>query len=317
MENIIKALERAEKILILTHINPDGDAVGSCYAVKKALERAGKQADIVLNSKLGDEFGYFEDSVLYTVPEKDYDLILSVDCGDLKRLGDLGKYYEGETANIDHHYSNDNFGKYNYVDGGAAAAGEIVYDLINKMEIPFDKEIASGIYVALLTDTGGFMFSNTSSKTHNIIAEMMKYGIDFYDFNNMFMQEKTYKKLKITAYCIERMEFYHNGKCCVCVLDNKACKSEKIENSDLNGIAALPRSVRGVEVGALITEAESGKVKVSLRSDKIVDVSQIAAKFGGGGHVRASGITVPGGNLAELKEQLIKEIEIALEENNL
>lgn len=317
MENIIKALECAGKILILTHINPDGDAVGSCYAVKKALERIGKQADVVLDSKLGEEFNYFENAVLYTLPQKDYDLVLSVDCGDLKRLGDLAEYYKGETANIDHHYSNIGFGKYNYVDGNAAAAGEIVYELINKMGIPFDREIASGIYVALLTDTGGFMFSNTSPKTHNIIAQMMTCGIDFYDFNNMFMQEKPYKKLKLTAYLTERMEFYHNGKCCVCTVSNEECLKENIKNSDLNGIAALPRSVRGVEVGILITEAEVGKVKVSLRSDKVVDVSEIAAKFGGGGHVRASGITIPGGNLTKIKEQLIKETEKALEENNL
>ena len=197
MESIVNALKSAEKILILTHINPDGDAVGSCYAMKNALEKAGKQADIVLNSKLGEEFYPFEKSVLYEVPQKEYDLVLSIDCGDFKRLGNLGEYYKGETANVDHHYSNDGFGKYNYVDGGAAAAGEIVYDLINKMEIPFDKEIASGIYVALLTDTGGFMFSNTSPKTHRIIAKVMEYGIDFYGFNNLFIQEKTYKKLTI------------------------------------------------------------------------------------------------------------------------
>lgn len=309
-EEIVSVLKKADNIIVFTHVNPDGDALGSCVGFKKAMESLGKKVTVCLERPLPGIFECFGDN--FVTREEiagDYELAVSLDCGAKDRLGELEGLFKGNTLNIDHHYSNTLFGNVNYVDGDAAATGEIVYKLVKYMDIDISPEIASALYGAILTDTGGFMFANTTTETHLIAAELISSGADFYNLNKKLMQEKEYKRHLITAKCIENMEFYTDGKICVSVFTNEYASELGMSGEDTNGLSSVPRSVKGVEVGILITEIKKGVVKVSLRSDELVDVSQIAAKFGGGGHKRASGITLPDADIFRVKEDLISEFE--------
>lgn len=312
-DKVKEIIEKSNNILILTHQNPDGDALGSAVGFKYLLKEMGKNGVILLEKELPSMFRIFGDEFLWGECDFPYDLAVSLDCGDIGRLGEVGCYLTGNTLNIDHHISNTGFAMVNYVDSKASATGEIICKLADYLGVSYTEKMASALYGAILTDTGGFMFSNTGSETHKIAAKLIEAGADYYNYNKKLIQEKDYKRQLVGAKCVEKMEFYADGRICVCVLNNGYCTDAGIIDEDLNGIAQIPRTVSGVEVGCLITEINKGLVKVSLRSDCIVDVSQIAEKFGGGGHMRASGIKIRDKSIEKVKEELILEIEKQLE----
>lgn len=306
--SVAKLLNNAENILILTHLNPDGDALGSTAGFKLMLEKMGKKATVLLEREPAPLFSVFGDNYSWGEPEGEFDLVVSLDCGDLKRLGECEKYFKGNTLSIDHHISNSRFADVNYVEPQAAATGEIIYDLVKYLGVEFDKEIASSLYGAILTDTGGFMFSNTTKKTHLIAGELIGFGADYYNLNKKLMQEKDYKRHLISAKAIENAEFEADGKICICLFDNELCENLNITDDDLNGLAQVTRSISGVEAGVLITEITKGIVKVSLRSDELVNVALVAEAFGGGGHIRASGVRFRDTDILKVKDMITEEI---------
>lgn len=312
-EKIKAKIEKADNILILTHSNPDGDALGSTVGFKYLLKDMGKRAEILLEKEPAPLFSCFGDEFIWGEPHFSYDLAVSLDCGDELRLGTVAEYFKGETVNIDHHISNTEFGKVNYIDPSAAATGEIICALYEYFRMPFTKEAASALYGAILTDTGGFMFSNTTEKTHMFAAKLIKAGADYYNLNKKLIQEKDYKRHRLSAYMIDNMKFLCGGEFALCVLDNELCSKLEIKDDDLNGLAQVPRTVSGVEVGVLISEITRGLVKVSLRSDCRVNVSEIASRFGGGGHIRASGIKILNKDIREVEKELTLEIKKELE----
>ena len=305
---VLKKISDKHKILILTHINPDGDALGSATAFKFLLERSGKEAVILLEKELPESLKIFGDNFSYENTDFSYDLVVALDTGDIDRLGSLKKYFKGDSLNIDHHKSNTLFADVNFVDPSSSATGEIVARLSEAMNIVPDNLMASALYGAILTDTGGFMFSNTTEETHKIAGKLISLGADFYNLNKKLMLENDYKRQYLTAKCIENMEFFEDGKISVITISNEYANKFDIKEEDLNGLAQVPRTVSGVEVGVLISEVNKGTVKVSLRSDEYVDVSKIAEKFGGGGHIRASGIRISDGDIKKIKEDILKEI---------
>ena len=305
---VLKKISDKHKILILTHINPDGDALGSASSFKFLMEKLGKEAVVLLEKEIPESLKIFGDYFEYELKEFDYDLVVSLDTGDLERLGTLKEYFKGETLNIDHHKSNAYFADVNFVDPSSSATAEIVYRLAKTLDIVPDEKTANAIYGGILTDTGGFMFSNTTEETHKIAGSLISLGASFYNLNKKLILEKDYKRQYLSAKCIENMEFYENGKICVVTVSNEYANSNDIKEEDLNGLAQVPRTVSGVEVGVLISEINKGTVKVSLRSDEYVDVSKIAEKFGGGGHIRASGIRISDCGIYNVKENILKEI---------
>ncbi len=311
---VAKLLNNAENILILTHLNPDGDALGSTAGFKLMLEKMGKKATVLLEREPAPMFSVLGDNFSWGEPEGEFDLVVSLDCGDLKRLGECEKYFKGNTLSIDHHISNSRFANVNCVQPEAAATGEIVYDLIKYLGVEFTEDMASSIYGAILTDTGGFMFSNTTKKTHLIAGELIGYGADYYNLNKKLMQEKDYKRHLISASAIENAQFEADGKICICLFDNELCEKLDMNDDDLNGLAHVTRSISGVEAGVLITEITKGIVKVSLRSDEIVNVSLVAEAFGGGGHIRASGVRFRDVDILKVKTMITCEIMKQLEE---
>lgn len=310
---VIDRIEKANRIAVFTHIMPDGDALGSAFALCGALRGMGKQADCFLEKPLSSLYYVFPSDYL-TEAEKTaaYDLKISVDCGEKKRLGMFADAFEGNTVNIDHHREEKPFAQVNIVDETSASTGEIVYVLLCAMKTEITPFIADALYIALATDTGGFMFSNTTADTHRVTAALMKAGADFYTWNKHFLLEKTLKRQQLTALCVERMEITADGKIAVTYLDYDTVRRMQVTSDDLDGLSSLPRSIKGIEAGAILTELETGKIKVSLRSDRIVDVSKVAAAFGGGGHVRASGFTCEG-SIQELKQSILQKLKTELD----
>ncbi len=309
---LMQLIDQSEKIAVFTHIMPDGDALGSAFALRDALRLMGKCADCFLEQELSELFHFFpKDYLTEQAKASEYDLKIAVDCGDLKRLGVFADVFTGNTVCIDHHRQTETYATLCILDDKRAATGEIIYDFIYSAGISVTPAMADALYVALATDTGGFLFSNTTAGTHRIAAALIEAGADFYTLNKELLQEKTLKKYQLTALCIERLRLAEEGKIAVTDLNYEMVQKMEITSDDLDGLSALPRSIKGVEAGALLTELTPGKIKVSLRSDKIVDVAKIASLYGGGGHIRAAGFTWQGA-IEALKEELIQKFREAL-----
>lgn len=308
--DVIRAVCEAENILLLSHINPDGDAIGSVYGFKKALESLGKTVYAVTEEPLSDYFGMFKSEFFVQSDfDEEYDLVVALDTGDTKRLGKCVELFKGETAVIDHHGTNEGYGKYNYIDSSASSTGEIIFDILEDMNVIISPDAATGLYAAMLTDTGGFIYSNTTARTHRKSARLIEAGADYIYVNKKLMEEKSYETHRITALCVQKMEFFSDGKLCMIILDNDFCVKNNITSESIGGLSALPRTVSGVDTGVFISETVKGKTKVSLRSSEIVDVAEISVMFGGGGHTRAAGFTSEDASPFEIKEKLVEILE--------
>ncbi len=309
-KEISEKIKSAKNVLIFTHINPDGDAAGSSFALSKAIKGMGKRADVIFDSPLSSVYTVLGGE--YVTPEtvEDiYDLKISVDCSDMKRLGKCGELFTGNTVVIDHHGTNHLFGEVNYVDAESPSAGEIIYELLCFMELEITPGIATALYGAMMTDTGGFMHSNTTPKTHIRAAELMEKGAEYVKVNRKLMQEKSYEGHLLNSYCVQKMSFYFGGRLCISVFDNDFCAENALDNEKISGLSGVPVSVEGAEAGIFISETEKGKVKVSLRSASDCDVDKIAEAFGGGGHRKAAGFLIENACPEDIKMKLIECFE--------
>ena len=306
-EKIIEKINNADKILIFSHINPDGDAIGSSAALKLALESLGKKADIVIDSHIPENLDIFGVKILgYEDVKGEYDLNISLDSSDMKRLGRAAEYFKGNTALIDHHGTNVRYAEECVVVPGGAAAGELVYDLLEEMGITPDIPMANALYAAMMTDTGGFMHQSTQPSTHVKAARLMELGAEFMYLNRKLNVEKSYREQIMNAYCVERMEFYEDGKICLSYFDHEFCASHYLDNESISGLSSKPVSVKGVETGIFISEIEKDIFKVSMRSVEKVNVASISVFFGGGGHIRAAGFIVENYTYKDLKNKLLE-----------
>ena len=309
-EEIINKIKSAGNILIFTHINPDGDAVGSSFALMKALRKIGKKADIIFEEPLSDYFAFFNFEYLTADTYKGgYDLKISLDSSDTKRLGRRAEFFTGDTILIDHHGTNLRYAEICYVDADSPSTGEIIFDLIEEMGIERDKDISDGLYAAMMTDTGGFMYSNTTAETHRKAALAIESGADYVTLNRKLNVEKSYESQRLSALCVEKMEFFHDRKICLSYFDNELCGKYGLSLDDLNGMSATVSSIKDVEIAIFISETVKGQIKVSLRSVDYADVSEISVAFGGGGHKKAAGFVAENISYAELKAKLIEMAE--------
>ncbi len=310
---IISKIQKAEKIAIFNHINPDGDAFGSAFGLKLALMSMGKQADVFLRE--GDE--NCKEYRLLKGKEKTYlkiadcDLKIAVDCADLQRLGSLAEVFVGETVAIDHHVTHKNFADTTIVVAQAPATGEIIFDLVKALGVELSYDIAYNLYMAIVCDTGNFKFSSTTPKTHFVAAELMKTGIDFADMTKQLFDTKTLEYLNMYKKGIERLELYHENKIAVLGFSDADFAEAGISEADADAIVNLPNSISGVDVGVYIRSRGDG-FKVSLRSSGKVNVAEIASDFGGGGHECASGFSM---NLPldEVKSAVVEKIAAVME----
>lgn len=313
INSVIDKIKESNKIAVTFHTSPDGDSLGSSTALTLALRALGKQCSILCREPIPKTFTYLPCSEeitgeSYTVA-KGTDLVIVLDCGDFKRINAdiLLEDRDYALINVDHHMSNEQYGDINYVNTNAAAVGEIIYEILKLLNVTLTKDIGTALYTSLLTDTGSFRHSNTTSNTHNIAGDIINTGIDFSEIHRIIFDNKSFNKIKLYGKVIESMTLECNKNVVFMELTDKMLKELDLDGSDTSDLIAFGSKVEGSEVTVLIKEVETG-VKVSLRSKNKVDVRMIAEGFNGGGHIRAAGFVVED-NIQTVREKLITILE--------
>lgn len=318
LDQIIKLLKDSNHLLITSHDNLDGDAVGSLLAMGLSMAALNKR--IVLYSETTVPAVYrflpYVGCIVKTVNDAHrFDMAVVLDCGDLDRVGSWlrASPQAPKIINIDHHVTNTGFGDYQLIDTSACATAEIVYRIIKEMKIPIDKGIATSIYTGILTDTGSFRFSNTTQSAFAIGEEMVQLGVNPYEVAQHVYGEYSLGRIKLLLQALNSIEISENGKMSMMSLTQAMMEETETKPEDADGLINYARSIKNIQVAVLIQEKGNGGIlssasdehHVSLRSNGSVDVAKIAAAFGGGGHPDAAGFTIES-RLPELKSQLFK-----------
>jgi phosphoesterase RecJ-like protein len=287
--------------LVVSHIQPDGDAASSTYVMGYMLERLGKAFTMINEGAMPTKFDYLwgSDRVIdfsRQQPDRPFHNVISVDCADFSRMGKISALFDdrAQLLNIDHHPTNDRFGSCQLIKEDAAATVQILYDLAAELLLSPTLEFGECIYTGLLTDTGGFRYSNTSPQVMQIGANLLALGVPGAVIAEQVLERLTYSQIVLLQKALSTLAFSHNRQLAWLSVTLDDLKQSGASSEDLDGLVNYPRNVEGVEVGMLFKEKEPGVVKVSLRSAGKVDVARIAQSMGGGGHVRAAGCTILG-----------------------
>lgn len=309
-----------DDFLVVSHVQPDGDAISSTVATAWLLDKLGKKYAMYNDGPVPSRLGYLWNSGAIAtastgLPQKAYRNVIMVDCADFARAGGARDWFaEGaEILNIDHHPTNDGFGLVNLLRFEAAATAEILFDLIRTFNLPFDADAATAVYTGLLTDTGGFRYSNTSAAVMNIASRMLDAGADGPGLADRLLERMTMGQMKMIQRALPRLAFSDDQRIGWLWVTTDDLSETGAKSEDLEGLVNYPRNIEGVEVGILFKQIGSDAVKVSLRSAGLVDVAAVSQQFGGGGHVRAAGcrLSAP---LEEAIRQVVDAARKALEE---
>lgn len=297
LEQIKSRLKDAKTALVTAHIDPDGDAIGSMLSLGMALEQQGIKVTLYCQDSLPKVYRFLPgtERLKRELPKSQrFDLCFVLDSSDLARAGqklDL-RQVAPFIINIDHHPDNTKFGDLNYVQSVSSAA-ELVYNLVVGLDCRIDRKMAECLYAAIITDTGNFRYENTSVKTFLIAAELLKTGVSPHDVSTRIYDTKSIPSIKLSGLILAGMQFTPDGKLAWGVVTEKMLAETKAKPEDLTGVVDRIRATEGVEVAILFRE-EQGKTKINFRSKEKVNVSEIARRFGGGGHVKASGAVIEG-----------------------
>ncbi len=304
---IIKAIRENSNFLITSHINPEGDAIGSQLVLASLLRRLNKRAYII-NEDSSRQFSFLTEKeaiLTNTNFNLEFDAAIVLDCPILSRIGKVEKLLKGAEIllTIDHHISNDNFADINWVDPKASCTAELIYELFKAFNVKLNKKEALYIYVAILTDTGSFRYSNTSSKTHTIVSELLRYKIEPH-----IIYEKVYGNIS-TSYIKFLSEVLSTlkkeGAIAYIALETDMAELDSDIRERLEDFINYPRALKGVKVAMMFKKLSGHKIKVSFRSKGDFDVNSLARRFGGGGHIAASGAVIDG-TMEEVKKRVLK-----------
>jgi len=318
MHQIIELLKNSNHLLITSHDNLDGDAVGSILALSLSLAALDKRVVAYSETSIPAVYRFLPHvgCIVKTISDAHtFDLAVVLDCGDFNRVGSWLRSSSNATKiiNIDHHVTNTGFGDYQLIDTTACATTEIVYRLIKEMGFPIDRGIATSIYTGILTDTGSFRFSNTTPTAFAICEEMVQLGVNPYEVAQHVYGTYSLGRIKLLLRALNSIEISKNGKMSMMALTLEMLRETGTKSEDVDGLINYARSIQDIQLAVLIQEKENGPLQtntpkefhVSLRSNGSVDVAQIAAAFGGGGHQNAAGFTIES-RLPELKSQLFE-----------
>jgi bifunctional oligoribonuclease and PAP phosphatase NrnA len=315
IKRIIEQLKKSRSIMVVSHTNPDGDAIGALLATGLALRAMNKKVHLYNESAIPTVYRFLP-SVSVIQHSVDavtgFDAVVVLDCGAIERTGVLASQIcnAAMVINIDHHMTNARFGHLHIIDPDACATAEIVYRLIKALEIPFDCPMATAIYTGILTDTGSFRFSNTNQAAFAICAEMIERGANPYEVAQHVYGHYSLGRIKLLNLALDSLEITPNGKMSIMSLTQGMLDATSTQAEDVDGIINYARRIEDVQVAALIHEVAGNnrdrrQYHVSLRSDGAVNVARFAAQFGGGGHASAAGFSVEAA-LPELKHKMIE-----------
>jgi phosphoesterase RecJ-like protein len=303
---IAAALERSRRILVTTHVNPDGDGLGAELGVWAHLRSRGKDVRIVNPDPLSDRYRFLAEHGNYEVfdPAEHEtfiaasDAVIVLDISRWDRLGALGERLSRVSAVkicIDHHpFEANGMADLYAVDLGAAATGQLVYEMVRDQGHPLDRTMALGFYISILTDTGSFRFSNSDPRAHRAAAELLEHGLEPSELYEAIYGNSSLERLRLLGEVLRTLRVEHDGRLLLVVIPAGLLARTRAVPADTEGIVDVVRTARGSEVVALFMERADGQVKLSLRSRGRANVNRVAAQFGGGGHILASGGTVPG-----------------------
>jgi bifunctional oligoribonuclease and PAP phosphatase NrnA len=311
-------LARHHHLLLTTHINPDGDGLGSEVAMALWLEAAGHEVKILNDSPVPSAFRFLaEHHPIEDFDEaraerrlEEADALIVLDTSNRQRIGRLSPLLDRHvipTAVVDHHVSHAGFGTVNVIEPQAAAAGQIVYELIRESGGTVTPAIAEALYVALMTDTGSFRYSNTDAIAHRMAGELLGHGLDPQRLHLLVYAHASPDRLRFFGEVLSRLEVLQGGRLIVLDAAPEQFERHGLVGADTDGLVDLPRNIEGVDVVALFSEVEPGKVKVSLRSNGRVAVDGIVSRLGGGGHPHAAGALVRGTH-ADVRARVIPEL---------
>jgi phosphoesterase RecJ-like protein len=314
MRQIVEAIGARQSFVLSSHSRPDGDSIGSQLAMAFALRALGKEVTVVNSDAAPGPLmtfpGVSEIEIAQSITGP-FEAAIIMECGDLSRTGVAGldRYF---VINIDHHPGNSAYGQINWFDSSAAACGEMVHELIHALGVPMSREIATHIYLAILTDTGSFHYSSISPRTFDICKEALLAGVDpvlvarnVYDSNNM-------GRLKLFGSVLSAMQLDPTGRIAIVYLDHEMARAAGGTYEDTEGLINLPLTVKEIQAVVFFKQSEGDEYRVSMRSKGDINIGGVAKEFGGGGHKNAAGCTIRGG-IDALQKLLVEKIERAID----
>jgi bifunctional oligoribonuclease and PAP phosphatase NrnA len=302
-------IRRHQRFVLTSHVRPDGDSIGSALALAWALRAIGKDARVFNRDKaplqLLDFPGVGEIEIAETIPAGT-DAVIVLECGDLERTGLTG-LDAFHVINVDHHPGNTGYGAVHWFDGAAAACGEMVFEIIAELGAPLTADMATQLFVAIVTDTGSFRYPGVSPRTFSISARLLEAGADPVSVARKLFDSNTLGRLRLQGAVLQTMELHESGRVASLYLSGDALAATGGTTEETDGLINLPLSVKAIQAVVFFKQAEDGQYRVSLRSKGDIDVGRVARGFGGGGHKNASGCTLTG-ELPDLKAKLFDRL---------
>jgi phosphoesterase RecJ-like protein len=315
---------RHQRFLLTTHVNPDGDAIGSEVATARWLRAAGKTVRVLNDSPTPRAFGWLADEgpveqyteALAETRFAEADALVVIDTGNKQRIGRLADHigrHAIAVAIVDHHVTHDGFGQVNVIEPQCAAAAVLVYELMREAGVAVDDVSAIALYVGLATDTGNFRYSNTDARALRMAADLVEQGVDVSDVMSRVHQSAPPGRLRFFGEALSALEMRHGGQLVVLEATPEQFQRHGLSGADTEGLVDLPRAIEGVEAVALFSEVEPDRVKVSLRSTGRVNIDGVCARLGGGGHPHAAGVMLRGPR-EQARARVLPELERLLSE---
>jgi phosphoesterase RecJ-like protein len=315
IQQITEVIRSNSSFLLTAHEGPDGDAVGSSLALASFLRKLGKEVTVYYQDPVPDLYSFLPgtDSIIAHIPDQHFDVSFVLDIGERKRAGTEFCNFSRvtTTVNLDHHLSCENFADYNLIDSQAAATGILVYRIANAYGYSFDPETALCIYVATITDTGSFRYSNANREAFTVAGEMIECGVNAWDVAEKLYENQPQRRLELLAKCLPTLEVFKEGQAASVTVTQDMYSACGADAELTDGFVNYPRSIRGVEVAIFFRQLDEKRFKVGFRSKGKVNVAAFSAALGGGGHHNAAGCTLDG-TLDDVKATVYKIVEASL-----
>jgi phosphoesterase RecJ-like protein len=314
IHRIIDAVRPRQRFVISSHSRPDGDSIGSQLAMAYALRELGKTVVVVNKDRAPGpilQFPGVADIVIADNVSEQVDAAIIMECSDLARTGVSG-LDRSFVINIDHHPGNTGFGEINWFDPSASACGEMVFELVRALGVRISTEIATHIYLAILTDTGSFHYSGITPRTFDICKQTLEAGVDPVQVARMVYDSSHLGRLKLFGAVLSDMQIDKSGRIAIVYVDHVMARAAGGTYEDTEGLVNLPLTVKEIEAVVFFKQEKDNEYRVSLRSKGDIDIGAVAKEYGGGGHKNAAGCTVRG-NIDDLRRSLVEKVEHAIE----